>query len=77
MGKLYETPKFCSSLKSQVEADVETVDGRQLLFLRNNGRVTTTFHRLIPLQKMAETLEETSFDYIVLGTGFVESILAG
>ncbi|CAO3648713.1 unnamed protein product [Mucor hiemalis] len=26
---------------------------------------------------MAETLEETSFDYIVLGTGFIESILAG
>lgn len=26
---------------------------------------------------MSDHLEETSFDYIVLGTGFIESILAG
>ena len=26
---------------------------------------------------MSDNLEETSFDYIVLGTGLIESILAG
>lgn len=63
--------------KKSSQADIETLNGRWLAVPWESYKSTFSPFFTLSLRKMAETLEETSFDYIVLGTGFIESILAG